>query len=75
MSVRANAAVARSSAWPGPRLLWPFFHQFLNAEPDVMKCQVVQTGAAEIVVKTICRAADKSGLARLKMAAARVDVA
>ena len=52
----------------GRRLLWPFFHQILGAEPEVMQWQVVQTGAAEIVVKTVCRGADKSGLARLKMA-------
>ena len=52
----------------GRRLHWPFFHQILNAEPEVMQWQEVQTGAAEIVVKTICRAADMSGLSRLKMA-------
>ena len=42
--------------------------EVLGAEPEVMQWQVVQTGAAEIVVKTVCRGADKSGLARLKMA-------
>ena len=52
----------------GRRLLWPYFHEILGAQPEVVQWQVVQTSVAEIVVKTVLRTPDPLGPARLKTA-------
>lgn len=37
----------------GRHLLWPFFHEILGAEPDVVRWQVRQQAPARIVVRTV----------------------
>ena len=50
----------------GRRLLWPFFHEVLGAEPEIEQWQVRQMSPADIVVRVVLRTRDDGTTERIR---------